>query len=89
MPRSDAALPAWVTMPHRRLDRQRFASAAIDDAISRGRWQERADLRRAALRNESLLDRIERIGRHRTTADPRTQRHHFRLHHVEVRRPAP
>ena len=89
MPRGDVALPARVTMLHRHLDHQRFTLAAIDDVISRGRWQDWADLRRAALRDESLLDRIERICRHRTAADPRAQRHHFWLHYVEAHRSAP
>ena len=75
-------------MLHRHLRHQRFTLAAIDDVIYRGRWQDWADLRRAALRDESLLDGIERICRRRA-ADPRAQRHHFRLHHVEARRPAP
>ena len=75
-------------MLHRHLDHRRFTLAAIDDVISRGRWQDWADLRRAALRDESLLDRIERICRQRA-ADPRAQRHHFWLHYVEVHRPAP
>ena len=75
-------------MLHRHLHHQRFTLAAIDDVISRGRWQDWADLRRAALRDESLLDRIERICRHRA-ADPRAQRYHFWLHYVEAHRPAP
>ena len=75
-------------MLHRHLDHRRFTLAAIDDVISRGRWQDWADLRRAALRDESLLDRIERICRRRA-ADPRAQRHHFWLHYVEAHRPAP
>ena len=49
------------TMLH--LHHQRFALAAGAGAISRGRWQDWADLRRAALLDESLLDRIERICR--------------------------
>ena len=74
-------------MLHRHLDHQRFTLAAIDDVISRGRWQDWADLRRAALRDKSLLDGIERICRHRAD-DPRAQRHHFWLHYVEAHRPA-
>ena len=36
---------AWVAVLHRHLNHQRYTLAAIDDVISRGRWQEWAELR--------------------------------------------
>ena len=42
-------------MLHRHLNHQRFTLAAIDDVISRGRWGDWAELRRAALADQSLL----------------------------------
>ena len=38
-------------MQHRHLIHQRLTLAAIDDVISRGRWDDWADLRRAALQD--------------------------------------
>ena len=50
-------------MLHRHLNHQRFTLAAIDDVISRGRWREWAELRRAALSDRALLDKVERVCR--------------------------
>lgn len=74
-------------MRHRHLDHQRFTLAAIDDVISRGRWRDWSDLRRAALRDPSLLVKVERICRPRVS-DPYAQRYHFWLHYVEEHRAA-
>ena len=74
-------------MLHRHLNHQQFTLAAIDDVISRGRWQDWADLRRAALRDRSLLDKVERICRP-YVADPYAQRYHFWMHYVEEHRAA-
>ncbi len=43
-------------MLHRHLNHQRFTLAVIDDVISRGRWRDWADLRRAILTDRALLD---------------------------------
>ena len=48
-------------MQHRHLNHQRFTLAAIDDVIRRGRWDDWAELRRAALKDRALLDKIERV----------------------------
>jgi len=45
-------------MLHRHLNHQRFTLAAIDDVISRGRWGDWAELRRAALSDRTLLDKV-------------------------------
>jgi hypothetical protein len=50
-------------MLHRHLNHQDFTLAAIDDVISRGRWQDWATLRRAALQDISLLEKVQRICR--------------------------
>jgi mRNA-degrading endonuclease HigB of HigAB toxin-antitoxin module len=48
---------------HRHLNHQRFTLAAIDDVISRGRWQDWADLRQAVLSDNDLLNQVERVCR--------------------------
>jgi len=74
-------------MLHRHLNHQRFTLAAIDDVISRGRWQDWAALRRAVLADRSLLDKVERVcGPY--IADPYAQRYHFWMHYVQEHRPA-
>jgi len=72
---------------HRHLNHQRFTLAGIDDVISRGRWEDWADLRRAALDDPSLFDKIERVCAH-YVADAYAQRHHFWMHYVEAHRAA-
>ena len=72
-------------MLHRHLNHQDFTLAAIDDVISRGRWGDWADLRRAALQDRSLLDKVERICRPKLV-DPYAQRYHFWMHYAERRR---
>lgn len=69
-------------MFHRHLNHQRFTLAAIDDVISRGRWNDCADLRRAALSDNSLLDKVEQVCRAHT-ADAYAQRHHFWMHYAK------
>ena len=72
-------------MQHRHLNHQRFTLAAIDDVIRRGRWSDWAELRRAALEDRALLDKIERVCAH-CAADPRAQRYRFWMHYVEKHR---
>ena len=74
-------------MLHRHLDHQRFTLAAIDDVIARGRWHDWADLRRAALQDRSLFDKVQRVCRH-YISDPRAQRYHFWMHYAEEHRAA-
>ena len=72
-------------MEHRHLTHSDFTLAAIDDVISRGRWRDWAELRRAALADRSLLDKIERVCR-QYVGDPYAQRYHFWMHYVEEHR---
>ena len=63
-------------MRHRHLNHSQLTLAAIDDIIARGQWRNWADLRQAALRDPSILDRIERVCA-RYERDSHAQRHHF------------
>lgn len=63
-------------MRHRHLNHENLTLAGIDDIISRGGMSDWADLRRAALDDPAVLERIARICRARI-ADPYAQRHHF------------
>jgi hypothetical protein len=72
-------------MLHRHLNHQRFTLAAIDDVISRGRWRDWAELRRAVLADRALLDKVEQVCRP-YLSDPYAQRHHFWMRHVEKHR---
>jgi hypothetical protein len=74
-------------MRHRHLNHQRFTLAAIDDVISRGRWDDWADLRRAALADRSLLEKVERVCRAHA-GEPYAQRHQFWMHYAEEHRTA-
>lgn len=74
-------------MIHRHLNHQRLTLAAIDDVISRGDWQDWAELRRAVLAEPVLLDRVERVCRAHV-ADPYAQRHHFWMRYAEEHRAA-
>ena len=73
--------------PHRNLDDREFSLPAIDNVISRGRWRDWADLRRAAREDPALLDDIARICAH-YVGDPYAQRYHFWMNHVEAHRAA-
>ncbi|MCW5238528.1 hypothetical protein [Verminephrobacter eiseniae] len=74
-------------MLHRHLNHQRFTLAAIDDVISRGRWDDWAELRRAILVDRALLDKVEQVCRARVS-DPYAQRHHFWMHYAKEHRTA-
>ena len=69
-------------MKHRHLNHERYTLPAIDDVISRGRWQDWADMRRVALANPSLMDDIKLVCQHYIT-DPYAQHYHFWMHYVE------
>ena len=72
-------------MLHRHLNHQHFTFAAIDDVISRGRWRDWAELRRAVLTDRALLDKVEQVCRP-YLSDPYAQRHHFWMRYVEKHR---
>lgn len=74
-------------MLHRHLNHERLTLAAIDDVISRGQWRDWAELRRAALADRTILDKVERVC-HSYVSDPYAQRHHFWMHYAEAHRTA-
>ncbi|MGC8878889.1 MAG: hypothetical protein ACP5R2_06680 [Anaerolineae bacterium] len=67
---------------HRHLTHQRFTLAAIDDVIARGKRQDWAELRKAALADRALLQKILRVCQAHI-ADPYAQRYHFWKHYAE------
>jgi hypothetical protein len=69
-------------MRHRHLNHRRLTLAAIDDVISRGRWQDWTELRPAVLAGRTLLDKVERVCRPHVS-DPYAQRYHFWMRHTE------
>lgn len=66
-------------MEHRHLNHQRHTLAAIDDVIARGKWDDWAALRRTALGEPVVVEKIQRVCAARL-ADPYAQRHHFWMH---------
>ena len=70
-------------MLHRHLNHQRFTLAAIDDAISRGRWKDWKELRHAALHDHEVMAKIQRICAH-YAEDPYRQRYRFWANYVEA-----
>lgn len=63
-------------MLHRHLNHQDFTLAAIDDVIDRGRRQDWAELRRAALADRVVMEKVRRVcAAH--VQDPYAQRYHF------------
>lgn len=69
-------------MLHRHLTHQEFTLAAIDDVIGRGKRQDWADLRRAALADQVVLEKILRVCQAHV-ADPYAQRYHFWKQYAE------
>lgn len=63
-------------MRHRHISPHGLTHAAINDIIVRGQWRDWAELRHAARRDRSVLDRIERVCAEHAR-DPLAQRHHF------------
>ena len=69
-------------MLHRHLTHQQFALAAIDDVIARGKRRDWAELRRAALDDRTVLEKILRVCQPQV-ADPDAQRYHFWRQYAE------
>ncbi len=69
-------------MLHRHLNHQNLTLVAIDDVIGRGQRQDWAELRRAALRDRGVLEKVLRVCRAHV-ADPYAQRYHFWKHYAE------
>ncbi len=71
-------------MLHRHLTHQRFTLAAIDDVIARGKRRDWAALRRAALSDRAVLEKVLRVCQPHI-ADPYAQRYHFWKQYAERR----
>ncbi len=69
-------------MLHRHLAHQKFTLAAIDDIIARGKRQDWAELRRAALDDRVIMEKVLRVCQAHV-ADPYAQRYHFWKHYAE------
>ena len=69
-------------MLHRHLTHQQYTLAAIDDVIARGKRKDWAELRRAALADRTVLEKVVRVCQAHT-ADPYAQRYHFWQHYAE------
>ena len=69
-------------MLHRHLNHQEYTLAGIDDVIDRGKREDWAQLRSAALRDRALMQKILRIARARAH-DPYAQRYHFWRQYAE------
>jgi len=69
-------------MLHRHLTHQQLTLAAIDDIIARGKRRDWAALRRAALQDPAVLEKVLRVCRAHI-ADPYAQRYHFWKQYAE------
>jgi hypothetical protein len=69
-------------MDHRHLTHQQFTLAAIDDIIARGKRQDWVELRRAALADRAIMEKVLRVAQ-ANVADPYAQRYHFWKQHAE------
>jgi len=63
-------------MLHRHLTHQEYTLAAIDDTIARGKRQDWAELRQAALKDRTIFEKVLRVCQAHI-ADPYAQRYHF------------
>ena len=69
-------------MLHHHLTHQHFILAAIDGVIARGKRQDWAALRRAALADRATLEKVLRVCQV-PVADPYAQRYHFWKQYAE------
>ena len=68
-------------MKHRHLNHEDYTLAAIDDIIARGKRRDWADLRRAALDDPAVMEKIQRVCKVHIV-DPYAQRYHFWNHYA-------
>jgi phosphoglycolate phosphatase-like HAD superfamily hydrolase len=69
-------------MQHRHLNHEGYTLAAIDDLIGRGGRQDWAELRRAALADRVVMEKVLRIASARYE-DPYAQRYRFWRRYAE------
>ena len=69
-------------MLHRHLNHQGFTLVAIDDVIGRGKRQDWVELRRTALRDRAVMEKVLRVCNAHVN-DPYAQRYHFWKQYAE------
>ncbi len=69
-------------MLHRHLNHQSFTLAAIDDVVGHGKWRDWAELRRAALQDRVVLEKVLRVCEAHAQ-DAYAQRYHFWKQYAE------
>jgi hypothetical protein len=69
-------------MLHRHLNHQQYTLAALDDLIDRGKREDWAQLRSAALEDRAIMEKILRVTLAHTQ-DPYAQRYHFWRNYAE------
>jgi hypothetical protein len=69
-------------MQHRHLNHEGYTLAAIDDLIGRGKRQDWAELRRAALADRAIMEKVLRIASAHGQ-DPFAQRYRFWRRYAE------
>lgn len=69
-------------MLHRHLNHQQYTLAALDDVIDRGKRDDWAQLRSAALRDRAIMEKILRVALAHAH-DPYAQRYHFWRQYAE------
>jgi hypothetical protein len=69
-------------MLHRHLNHQGYTLAALDDVIDRGKREDWAQLRAAALQNRVIMEKIFRVASAHVS-DPYAQRYQFWRQYAE------
>lgn len=69
-------------MQHRHLNHEQYTLPAIDDIIGRGKRQDWAELRRAALADRVIMEKVLRVAAPRAQ-DPYAQRYRFWRRYAE------
>lgn len=74
-------------MQHRHLNHEQYTLAAIDDVIDRGKRQDWAALRQAALADPTVMSKVLRVCESQGQ-DPYAQRYRFWRRYAEQHLPA-
>jgi hypothetical protein len=69
-------------MRHRHLNHEQYTLAALDDILARGKRNDWAELRSAALQDPEIMKKILRLARAHAR-DPYAQRYHFWRQYAE------
>jgi hypothetical protein len=69
-------------MLHRHLNHQNYTLAAVDDIIARGKKKDWAELRRSAITDKNIMEKVLRVSRAHSD-DPYAQRYHFWMQYAK------